>query len=651
METENVEMVAIKPAIGKEEVRKASSILKEYKAQKKNLETKIIENYEWYRLRQWECMRRKVRKEKGKDDEVEPSSAWLFDAIINKHADMMDNIPAANILPREELDVEEAERLSSIIPVILKQCKFEEKYDSAAYDKIIAGLGILGVFWDNTKLNGLGDISIRQIDPLSIYWEPGISNIQDSENVFTVELRNRKDIIDEFPALKLSEEELQASEDLKASEYRHDDAVDVKNKCVVVSWYYKKRQNGKTVLHYVKYVGDIVLYASENDIEYDTEDRIAGVTGDTVTVKTSESTAETGYYIDGQYPFSFDRCFPIKGSPGGFGYVDVEKSPQEFIDRVDSGILTNVLFNANPRHFSSSNGGINEKEFCDAKKLIVHVEGSLDENHVKPITQNPLPGNYLQVLDMKINELKETSGNRDVANGGTTGGVTAASGIAAMQEASGKKSRDMNQASYRRFEELIYMVIERIRQFYNLPRQFRITGKDGEEKYISYSNEKIRLQSELNPIDNETVFRLPEFDIEVSAQKKSAYSKLSQNELALQFYGAGFFIPENATAAAACLEMMDFDGKSIILKKIKENGTLYQQVQQLRQLALSMASELDSTRGTNLASELYNEFTGQPLQGAVMRINPGNNSPGQNEESSITVNARAEAAQRATPNS
>ena len=72
----------------------------------------------------------------------------------------------------------------------------------------------------------------------------------------------------------------------------------------------------------------------------------------------------------------------------------------------------------------------------------------------------------------KIDELKETSGNSDFSQGSTQSGVTAASAIAALQEAGSKLSRDMIRSYYEGFEEETYLVIELIRQFYTEPRSF-----------------------------------------------------------------------------------------------------------------------------------------------------------------------------------
>ena len=107
---------ALAQVIGREQIQKARLTLQKYKEGKANLEQKIIESEQWYKLRNWECM----RKSSNATDQVEPVSGWLFNSIANKHADAMDNYPSPNILPREEGDKAEAEMLTSIIPVILE---------------------------------------------------------------------------------------------------------------------------------------------------------------------------------------------------------------------------------------------------------------------------------------------------------------------------------------------------------------------------------------------------------------------------------------------------------------------------------------------------------------------------------------------------
>ena len=541
---------ALAARIGVEQIREANNTLQKYKQGKANLEQRIIDNEQWYKLRHWECMR-------DKKQQVQPTSAWLFNSLANKHADAMDNFPSPNILPREEGDKGEAEMLSSIIPVILEQNDFEETYDNVQDYRLKSGTGVYGIFWDNEKMNGLGDISILKADLINLFWEPGITDIQRSRHLFHVELADNDLLEQEYPQLrgKLS------SSSIDLSKYVYDDTVDTSTKSAVVDWYYKKRQNGRNVLHYCKYVNDVVLFATENDPEM----------------------AERGWYDHGQYPFVFDPLFSMEGTPCGFGYIDVGKDTQAYIDRANQAIMQNMLANAKPRHFIRSDGSVNEEEYADTTKDFIHVDGSLGQDSILPVQGKPLNNVYIEVLHDKIDELKETTGNRDISTGGTTSGVTAASAIAAMQEAGSKLSRDNNKASYRAFRKVVLMVIELIRQFYDLPRCFRIMGENGTARFVEYSNANLQPQMQGIEMGVDMGYRLPLFDVEITAQKASPYSKMSQNELALQFFGAGFFNPQMSDQALACLEMMDFDRKQGIMQRIAQNGMMYKAAMMMMQ--------------------------------------------------------------------
>jgi hypothetical protein len=591
--------------IGREEIQKAQLTLNKYKEGKANLEQRIVENEQWYKLRHWECMR------KSKTNQVEPSSGWLFNAIANKHADAMDNYPSPNVLPREEGDKGEAEMLSSIIPVILEQNDFEETYDNVWDYKLKAGTGIYGVFWDKSKLNGLGDITIRKVDIINLFWESGITDIQRSRNFFHVELADNDLLIGQYPQL----EGKLGNATMDVSKYIYDDTVDTNNKSAVVDWYYKKNQNGRTVLHYCKYVNDVVLFATENETKPVT-DQMGNVIG--------KPMAETGWYDHGLYPFVFDALFSVEGTPCGFGYIDIGKSAQEYIDRGNQAIMQNMLSNARPRHFIRNDGSVNEEEYADMTKDFIHVDGNLGQDSILPVQGKPLNEIYVSVINNKVDELKEVTGNRDISTGGTTSGVTAASAIAAMQEAGSKLSRDNNKASYRAFRKVCLMVIELIRQFYDLPRKFRILGENGTARFVEYSNAGISPQFQGIEMGVDMGHRLPLFDIEITAQKQSPYSKMSQNELALQFYQAGFFNPQMADQALACLDMMDFDRKQFIMQKISQNGGMYQQMLMMQQQMLMLAKMVDQAKGTNLAEQIAAGITGAPAPMAV----DGGQAPG-----------------------
>lgn len=559
-------------AVGEAELKAAQERLERYKEGKTNYDERIIENEDWWRFLHWQNFHRnpKTLENKKQDFNAKPVSAWLFNSIINKHADAMDNYPEPAVLPRARDDEDVAKMLSTILPVIMDNCRFEATYSSVWWDKLKNGTGVYGVFYNPTKQNGIGDVDIRPIEVLNFYWEPGVRNIQDSKDVFLLTMKDNDQLEAAHPELrgKLRES------GLSQKQFHHEDYVDTSHKSIVVDWYYKINRGGRDVLHYVQWVDDTVLYASEDDPKY----------------------AETGFYNHGKYPFVIDTLFEEKNSPAGFGYIDVMRNPQEFIDRLDGAILDNALWAAKPRYFGKDSMGINEEEFLDTTRQIVHTSGSPNEDNLRPIETNELSGNVLAVLQAKIDELKETSGNRDFSQGSTVSGVTAASAIAALQEAGSKGSRDMIKASYRAYTEICQIVIELVRQFYDLPRAFRITGETGAPEYIEFDNAAMQAQ-QINEFGMDFSTKEPVFDINVKAQRSNPYSRTAQNELALQFYNLGFFNPQLSDQALATIDMMDFEGKEKVRETIRNNGTMFQQLQQAQQTNLQLAQMLAETTG------------------------------------------------------
>ncbi len=596
----------VRPRIGAEELRRANGILKKYKEGKTRLEQRIIDNEQFWKLRHWEQMEKEGQG--GNSGDPQPASGWLVNCILSKHADAMDCYPAPTVLPREPDDRQEAQRLSRILPVVLKKNQFKRTYSSAWWYKLKSGCAVYGVFWDGTKLGGLGDISVKRMDLLNLFWEPGVTDIQDSAHFFSTELVDNDKLLAEYPQL----EGKLGRGNFTLSRYLYDDTVDTSNKSLVVDWYYHTNMEGRKVLQYCKYVGETVLYATENDTVQPTETQLMGAdeNGRPVMgqVPCGPSMAQRGWYDHGKYPFVFDVLFPEEGTPCGYGYIDLCKSPQKQIDLMNQAILKNTLANATPRFFIRSDGAVNENEYADWTRPFVHTNGNLGSDSIAPIRAGSLDSVYVAILNNKIGEMKETAGNRDVANGGTASGVTAGTAIAALQESSGKLSRNMIDDGYEAFADVVTLCIELIRQFYELPRQFRLLGAMGTEEFVSYDH------SGLQPRvmdDGVTVsYRVPEFDLEIGAERESPYRTAEANQLALQLFQMGFFRDDLADQALRCLELMEFKNKDQLARVISGGQTQARQIAALRQQLLQLAQVVDEAKGTHLAESLSAEQGG-----------------------------------------
>ena len=624
--------------IGPEQLTTFTKTLEEYKAGKVKTEQRILASENWWKLRN-AIEEQKDSKQAG-DEGFKAVSGWLHNVIVSKHADAMKAYPEPNILPREQGDKGEALMLSAIIPCILEQNNFEATYSDAMWQKLKTGTALYKVVWDKSKLNGLGDIHVEKVNLLNVYWEPGVTDIQRSRYFFHTELWD-KDVLEErYPQLKGKLN----GRGFFSTKFLYDDHVKTENKHTVIEVYYHKYINGKNTLQYCRYVGDQVIFATEND----TQPVVDQMTG-----QQKPPMAITGLYDHGKYPYFFDTLYPIEGSPCGYGYVDLCRNPQTEIDLLKTAMVKNAMVGAAPRYFSRIDGNINEEEFLNTTKPIVHVSGNVDEATLRRIEHNSLDGMYVNLLDRSIDELRETSGNTEAATGSTPGSVTAASGIAALQEAAGKTSSDSTQASYRVYSQMVDMCIELIRQFYDMPRKFRILGQYGMERYVTYTNQGIQPQHQGNDFGQDMGYRLPVFDIKVSAQKKNVYTKVAQNELALQFFQLGFFNPQMVDQSLMCLEMMDFDEKDTIMQKISQMGTMYQKLTQYMQLALNLAQATDPMLAESIAQDVVATIGGgaaPAMGGAAPSIVQSDNIGGIPEkEHAIVRNARQQSNEASQP--
>jgi hypothetical protein len=571
--------------IGDEDIRRAVEILAKYKAGKTNLENRIIEDEKWYQVQHSQ-----LYTVDDSADNPRPTSAWLFNSLMNKHADAMDNYPKPTVLPREASDQETAKQLSSVLPCVLEQNDFEETYNNAWWEKLKHGTGVYFVGWDKDKEGGLGDVEICSLDLLNIFWEPGITDIQRSRNLFIVDLVDNEVLETEYPELQGKS----YGSVIDTSKYIYEDNVDTSNKSLVVDWYYHIRNAaGQRVLHMCKFVGTTLLYSSQNEPE----------------------TAETGIYDHGEYPVEFDTLFPMKGTPVGFGMIAITRNPQLYIDQLGGNILKHSMMLTNPRYWVSKSAGVSKDQFLDWKNALVEVDGQLSTDRLQPVSVPNLDGTVVEVMQLKIDELKETSGNRDVNSGSAGSGVTAAAAISALQEAGNKSSRDSNKTSYRCYARVDYKVIELMRQLYDETRYFRISGPNGgsadsQYTFMPFNNAGMKDQATGISADGGVTVRRPVFDIRIVPEKKNPYSQMTQNEYAKEFYQLGFFNPERAQETMIALSMMDFDGIDQVREQVQQGQTLYNVAQQQSQQIQQLVGLIGAMKGSPVGGDQQNGETG-----------------------------------------
>ena len=565
---------------------------------------KIIENENWFRQQYWQYL---IDKTEGN----EPTSGTLLNAILNKHADLMDNQPAPVFLAREKNDEEEAERLTKVVPVIMQNANWDDVYDKYCMYKIKQGIGCLSVTWDDTLENGLGDIVINYLDVLRIYWEPNCTNLQDSRYVFVTSLIDTDILKEQYPDKLTESAETYGGQDaVQIKTYEGQDQTILANKTLVIDCYERTTaEDGRQIVHLTKIANDVVLESSI----------------------TNTDTAQTGIYAHGRYPFIIDQYISLEGTLEGMGLIDMNKNNQGYVDKLDTLSLNNSIVASKQRWLTKEDGGVNPDDIIDLSKDVIVSSTTVDDSAIRPFQANPLPDIVTKIRQDKIQEMKELSGNRDFNQGGTTGGVTAFGAIAALQEAGNKTTRDLVKSNYRSFKKLVTLVVELIREFYSEDRQFRIIGDDGKPQYITFNNQNMinqitnmdeayLLDAEGNQIPNpewEPEYRKPVYDIEIIPQKENPFNTISHNQMMLDLFERGVFNPEAAIPATLLLENMIFDGKEKLLLKVKENGEMYNQMMQMQQEFMQMQQIIQAQQAQIEEQQAHIEQLKRNIDGLV----------------------------------
>ena len=387
------------------------------------------------------------------------------------------------------------------------------------------------MFFNPDAEGGRGDIEVKDVELLNLTWQPDAVSLSESKYIFYDTFMDAEDFCAVYDNLEGVSMQMQYDEQKELA------GEDAYRTVVITDAYYKKlEKDGRRILHFARFSGSRVLFSSEDEGKQ----------------------FQNGFYAHGEYPFIFDLLNPVPGELTGLGIVDVAKDMQAYIDRLDEAINRKCLICAQDRYFFSENSGVNEDEFLDVSRPL-HVRGSLDETRAAPLNVAQLPHYIVEHRNNKIAELKEITGNRDFSQGGSSGGVTAASAITALQTASDKLVRDAVTFSYIAFEKIVRLVVELIREFYDEPRIFRVVGDDGRNVYRSVSS------GELFAGNEQSVF-----DISLSVEKNNPYQRATHNQLILELNNAGLLNPDNFENASFILKNLNFDGKDKLIRDLEE---------------------------------------------------------------------------------
>lgn len=460
--------------------------------------------------------------------EPRPVTPVIQSTIENVRADLMDQYPQAVITADSPEYAEAAELLTAVISENHVRSGYQREYSKLTHDLLVGGYMVQEVGFDPGLNGGMGGAFLRQVDPRSIMFDPLCADIGDSRAVFKFAAHPREWFRQRYP-----EKERDMESDSLLLRPVRDSLLSVseKDSIMLIECWQREYDSatGAFSIHMKKIAGGVLLEDSR-------------------TVKPE------GCYRHGEYPFVITPLYPRRGSCLGFGLVDMFENQQLYSDKLDQIVLKNALMASHNKLLVTGASGFDVDDLRDWSKEVHRGENL---NGVTWFSTAPLPGYILEYIRAMRNGIKEESGANDFSRGMASGGVTAASAIAALQEMSSKRSRMAARSIHDAFEQAVRQEIEIEREFSVFPRSVRVKGGRG-----LFTGGRLSAVSDLG---NE----LPmEFMVSVKVQRENRFSVTAHNELMLTMLKAGMITSDVA------LEMMRFDGKEqvqgLMAKKLEE---------------------------------------------------------------------------------
>lgn len=464
-------------------------------------------------------------------NEPRPATPILQSTVENISADLMEQIPEAVIRPETAADARIAKIVEAVIARNHDAAAYPEEYRKLVHDLLVAGYCVQEVGYDSQENGALGGAFLRHVDVRGILFDPLCTDIQDGRAVFKLSLRPREWIAAHYP-----EKAARITHDpAAAADAPEDDLLgaDRTDSMLLLEYWYRvyDADEERYAVHMAILCGGVVL-----------ED--------------SRIQKPEGYFAHGQYPFVLTPLYPRKGSALGFGIIDLFGEQQRYADKLDQIVLKNALMASHNKLLVTDASGFDPADLADWSKE-VHTGDQL--SGVSWFSTPPLPQYIVQYIQRIREDIKEESGANDSSRGRAAYGVTAASAIQALQEASTKRARMATALLHEAFRKAVRMEIEVEREFNFYLRPVTIREEDGEHEVLFDSAAMNRTV----PGD----VQLPiEFSVSIKAVQKTRFAITAQNDLMLRLAGEGLIAPADAVS------LMEFEGKEQVLKHLEEAG-------------------------------------------------------------------------------
>lgn len=465
-------------------VKKVEKMFQRAKAHRAMYDAKWIDWYKMFRGQQWADQRPSYR--------ASAVFNLIFQTIQSQIPILTDARPKFDYMPEEPSDREFAEIMSDISEADWESKNYGFKFTEVMTDAHIYGTGCSSLTYEPDCETGEEEINYSSKDVFYLFPDPDAESLEEKcDSVIYAEPvcveKVKRDYPEHAEYIKSDIQDTLDSAKNDVSSFRRRSPAN--DRMVMEGSSSRLSDDQKKVTLITAYYKDS-SYDEEETEEIDEDGVPTPVYVRKLRYpKMRKSVIANGMvledgpndYADGRFPYQIMVNYLLPREFWGISEIEQLEGPQKTFNQILSCVLDTLHLMGNPIWVVDHTANIDAYKLTNAPGLIVEKSPGSEVRREAGVALQPY---VLQVADLVKGLLEQIAGSQDITRGINPGGVTAASAIADLQNAAQTRLRQKSRLADAYLQRLGQQYASRVMQFYTAPKVFRITGKDGIERFF-----------------------------------------------------------------------------------------------------------------------------------------------------------------------
>ena len=557
--------------------------------------------YYLYRGRQWG-----TKRAKWKNSEI---VNIIWQTIQASYPMQTDVRPKFTFLPMEPTDIPFAALIEKISDSDWDKWGWMQAVLEVILDGYVLGTGVSSMKWNQSLEYGIGAPVYKSEEPYYIIPDPDCNDVndEDSEGLFHTYPVTTSKLKQEYPqfASKIKSDTKDwlktKKTDIKTDSFYSihqsstmempeetlggDSKADLLEKTLVIEAFLKPTDVSEEVS---QGEGEQKLYTYKK--KYPKGRHVVIACG--MKLKDEELPYEDGLICYSKYiNYCDSREF------WGISEVEQLESPQRIFNRILCYAIDIMLYCSNPSWIVSTDADVDTDNMNNQPGQIIEKSPN---GQVQRVPGDQLPPHFMNVLDRLYKWSADMGGMGEFSKGNAEGGVTAASAIEQLINAARQRIRQKQRNLDVYLKSVGRQYLNRILQYYTIPRIYRLTKDDGSPYWMKMSIEKqpddsgdletsAVIQSywegeggKIEQSEIQRIYLRGELDIRVQAGSDLPFEAADKERKALALFDRGIIDAEEV------LDQLQYPNKEKILMRMQEMQAQQQQaaMQQQQQAAM-----------------------------------------------------------------